>query len=258
MAFNNNGNGNNKVFEPNYYAKTYYTNYEAERALNITYGAGLMKLTIATRPKDNSTERTDLITTALTGLKAQLLVNAMEQMESDIATGEAEGKSYGTSTGMGDVVKAIAFTVVDGKKQLVMAKVDSTGNISDKTVYEFAQDTNYYMTWDDFDRMKFAKQFDNQIEYNMLKNTLIDFARNISGAAGYGTLYLDRYERNRDHGKVNQIMDKLGINVAKGNGGFQRSENNYFNNNAGSGNKSSEHKSFADIESMLNLEDDDE
>jgi len=257
MDNNNRNNNNGKVFEPNYYAKTYFTNYEKEKALNITFGAGLMKVTIRNSPKDSNGDRSDIISASLTGLKAQLLVNAMEHMEKDIADGIAEGRSYGTSVGMGDVVKAIAFTYMDGKKSLVIAKVDTTGNVSEKTEYEFATDVNYYMTWDNFDLMKYGKQFDNNIEYNMFKNTLIDFSRNISGAAAYGGLYLNRYERSRDNSKISAIMDKLGITIRQNNNNYQRSENSYFNShNGSSGNKNSEHINYSDIESMLGAEDD--
>lgn len=248
------GDNNNKVFEPNYYAKTYLVNYDKNMVVNVTFGSGLMKVAIANRG-DGTSKTEDIISASLTGLKAQILVNAINEMERDIAAGLAEGKAYGTSVGMGDVVKAIAFSVIDGKKCLVIAKVDKEGTVSDKTVFEFAQDTNYFMSWDDFDRMKFAKNYQNDIEFNMLKNILIDFSRNISGAAGYGTLYLNRYEQNRDRNKITLIMDKLGISVKQGGQSYQRSGNDYFSNNGG--NKNSEHKSLSEIEDFLSGSEDD-
>jgi hypothetical protein len=87
----------------------------------------------------------------------------------------------------------------------------------------------------------------------MLKNILIDFARNISGAAGYGTLYLNRYEQNRDRNKITTIMDKLGISVRQT--GQSYSGNNFFSNNGG--NKNSEHKSLSEIEDFLGGSEDD-
>ena len=53
MAFgnygnNNNGasNNNNKVYDNTYYAKTYFNNYDDNKSLDISYSAGLMKITI--------------------------------------------------------------------------------------------------------------------------------------------------------------------------------------------------------------------
>ena len=253
MALNDNNN-NNKVFDPNYFSKTYMVNYNTNMSINVTFGSGLMKVAISKRDDSGKTE--DIISAALTGLKAQLLVNAMNQMEADIETGSAEGKAYGTSVGMGDIVKAVAFTVEDGQKKFVIAKVDKEGTVSEKTVFEFAVDANYFMAWDDFDKMKFAKNYDNNVEYNMFKNMLIDFSRNVSGAAGYGTLYLNRYENNRNWNRMNQIMDKFGINVSRGGQSFQRSNNSFFNNNDGN-NRSSDHKSLSEIEDFLNAPEDD-
>jgi len=259
MAYNNNNNGNNKVFEPNYYAKTYFNNYEAELGLSITFGSGLIKIAIRNAPKESGSDRNDIISASLTGLKASLFVDALNHMEKDITDGIAEGRSYGTSSGMGDIVKAIAITVEDGKKKLVIAKVDTAGTVSEKTVYTFESNVNYYMTWNNFDKMKYGKEYDNELEYQMFKNTLIDFARNISGASAYGGLYLNRYEANREHTRINQIMDKLGINVAQSrNNSFQRSENSFFNGSNNTGNKNSEHVTYSDIESMLGGSEDDD
>jgi hypothetical protein len=248
-------NNNAKIFEPSYYAKTYFNNYETNMSINITYSSGLMKLSIGNRSSENGRSE-EIINASLTGLKAQLLVNAMDQMEKDIIDGTAEGKSYGTSVGMGDVVKAVAFTVENGEKKFIIAKVSKDGHVSEKTTYTFAKDSNYFMDWTDFDAMKFSKHFDNDIEITLLKNALADFSRGLSGAAAYGGLYLNRYEQGRDRNKISSIMDKLGISVRQGGQSYNRSNSNYFSNTEG--NRSSEHKSFADIDSMLGSEDDDE
>lgn len=252
MALNDN---NAKTFEPAYYAKTYINNYSNNTVINVTYSSGLMKISIANRDSSNG-KTEEIINASLTGLKAQILVNALDQMERDIENGEAEGKAYGTSVGMGEVVKAVAFTVIGGDIKFLIAKVDKEGKVSDKTIYEFPKETDYYMSWSNFDSMDFNRVYDDKIQYNMLKNILKDFARNISGAAAYGGLYLNRYEQNRDRGKITRIMDKLGINVQSGGQNYQRSNDSYFNNYSGGGNKTSEHKEFTDIEDMFGSEDD--
>ena len=61
-------------------------------SINVTFGSGLMKVSINKRSNDGKTE--EIISAALTGLKAQLLVNAMNQMEADMEAGSAEGKAW--------------------------------------------------------------------------------------------------------------------------------------------------------------------
>lgn len=261
MALNDNNNSN-KIYDPTYYAKTYATNYDTNKTINVTFSGGLMKVAIANK-LPNTAKTEDIISASLTGLKARLLVEAMDQMEKEIEAGTAEGKSYGVSVGMGDVVKVIAFENHDDVKHLVIAKVDAAGNVSDKTVFEFGK-SNYFMSWDNFDTMKYNRNYDINIDYDMIKNALTDFSRNICGAAAYGGLYMSRFENHKDRTKIDTIMDKLGITVRHSQQPY-RSENNFFNNNNNSisnsygngGNKNSEHKTLEDIDAMFGGGDED-
>ena len=255
MAFGD--NNNNKNFEPTYYGKSYVSNFNDNTSVEFSFGSGLMEVSINKRNEDGKREK--LIGAHLTGFKAQLMVKAIESLEAAIADGATDNAYFGTSVGIGEIVKSIAVGVEDGTKVLIICKVDKEGNISEKNVYKFANGANYYMSWKNFDSMDFSKNFDDSIEFTMFKNAIADFARNVSGAAGYGTLYLDRYERSKEHSRINSIMDKLGISVRQNsNNNYNRSNNSFFSNsNSNKGNMNSEHKSFSDIEDMLNSPEDD-
>lgn len=250
---NNNGsnNGNNKVYDNTYYAKTYFNNYDENKSLDISYSAGLMTITINQKTSDGKKE--EIIKASLTGLKAGILASAIESMEKDIETGSAEGRTYGVQSGMGDVVKVIGTTVNNGSKQIIIAKVDKSGNVSEKTFFTFPLGVDYFMSWSNFDNMDFTKSYEDNMQFSMFKNILTDFSRNISGAAGYGTLYLNKYEQNRDRGRMVAVMEKLGVSVKSA---VNRSRDNFFNNNDGGGNRYSEHKTSADLDAMLGDDED--
>lgn len=255
MAFGDNNNSN-KVFDPTYYGKSYVSDYDNGTGVEFSYSGGLMKLSMFKRDAGNSGRKEEIISASLTGLKAHLLVEAMNKLDSDVKDGNAEGHVYGITSGMGETVKVVGFGVEDGKKYFVIAKVNSQGGMSEKTVYKFTSGVNYYMDWSNFDSMKYSRIHDDEVEYIMFKNALADFSRNISGAAGYATLFMNKYEHNKDMNKINQIMDKLGISIKTNNASYDRSANNFFSNNNSVGNTNSEHKTYSDIEEMLGGGDD--
>jgi type IV secretory pathway TraG/TraD family ATPase VirD4 len=91
----------------------------------------------------------------------------------------------------------------------------------------------------------------------MFKNALIDFARNISGAAGYGTLYLNRYQDSSMSTKISAICGKLGINTNTNTNRSYNSGGGFFTNNDNSGNNpTSQHRSYDEIASMIDDDDD--
>jgi hypothetical protein len=72
---------------------------------------------------------------------------------------------------------------------------------------------------------------------------------------------MDRYQQSSLGNRINAIMDKLGIERQQNNSNFQRSNNGFFSNNNGSdttSSGSSEHKSFSQISSMLDGDDDED
>ena len=76
-----------------------------------------------------------------------------------------------------------------------------------------------------------------------MKQALADFARSATGALGYGTLDLNRYESQREARKMDQVFDKLGIERRSYNG--NKGNNNFLSN------ASSKSMSMDDVEDLL-------
>lgn len=245
---NSNNNSNNGKFEPSYYSGLKIRNYENKNAIGIVFTSGLMNISI--QKEDESTHKyEDVIKASLTAKKALILLHEMDLMEAD----EAEvTKAYGVTLGLGDVQTAFAFQRANGIKYMRIAKVNSDGSIKDQKSFEFANGVDNGVQWSDFDRMSFGKDTIDDLDYIMLKNTIADFSRNLSGAAGYGQIYLNRYDQSAMTNKINAIMDKLGIERRSNNSNYGNGNNGFFSNS----NANSEHKSMSQISSML--DDDDE
>ncbi len=244
---NNSSNSNNQKFETQYYSGLKIRNYDEHTAIGVTFSAGLMNIAIQ---KENAEHRyEDAIKASLTPKKAIILLHQMDLLE------QSEGETtdaYGVTLGLGDVQTALAFQVVRGNKHLRIAKVNSDGSIKDQKAFEFVGGTDSGLKWNDFDRMNFSKNIVDDVDYQMLKTAIADFARSSSGALGYGQLYLNRYSESSMNNKVIAIMNKLGIETGSRNNSNYGSGNGFFSGN----NATSEHKSYTQISSMLG--DDDE
>lgn len=249
-------NQNQKKYETQYYSNLRIRNYEAKTAIGISFSAGLMKIAIQ---KENEQHRyDDLIVASLPPKKATILLHEMNLMEE---SSQADSKAYGVTLGLSEVQTAIAFQIVNDTKYLRIAKVNSDGSIQDQRSFEFTNGTDAGLQWSDFDTMVYKKDIVDNVDYTMLKTAIEEFARGQSGAYAYGGLYMDRYQQSSLGNRINAIMDKLGIERQQNNSNFQRSNNGFFSNNNGSdttSSGSSEHKSFSQISSMLDGDDDED
>ena len=248
--FNNNNQNNNSksVGSTTYYSGLRIRNYTDNNAISINFSNGLMKVSIS-KPDENNRFQ-DVISASLSPKKAAIMVDQIEKL------GDSEDGVLGTVLGMGEVQTAIGIQRRDGINYLRIAKVDKTGNITDQGSFTFQTNADPSYRWSDFDHMKFTKSYNNDIDFDMFKNALIDFARNISGAAGYGTLYLNRYQDSSMSNKISAICGKLGINT---NTNTNRSYNGggfFTNNDNGGNNPTSQHRSYDEIASMIDDDDD--
>ena len=228
------GDGGNNTGNKNYEA-TYYSRLRLSRVdglgMSINYRSGLMILEI--NKLDDGFKSTPLISIFLSPIKAAMLA---EQMKVFLNYRNTEkkidpAKAFGVNAGMGEKITFIGFsTDSDKKTYCTIGKFDSTGSITESQRYTFATDYNYALEWDDIDANKLEKVYNNDIEVSMLIKAFEDFSRSASGALGYGTLDLNRYETNREHRRIDQIMDKLGIERQHSNNYGSRGDNNFLNN----------------------------
>ena len=250
---NNSSNNNNQKYETSYYSGLRIRNYDNHTAIGIVFSAGLMNIAIQKENAEHKYE--DAIKASLTPKKAIILLHQMDQLEQ---CKEETSDAYGVTLGLGDVQTALAFQIVNGNKHLRIAKVNSDGSIKDQKAFEFTGGTDSGLKWSDFDRMSFSKDVVDDVDYQMLKTAIADFARSSSGALGYGQLYLNRYSESSLNNKVLAIMSKLGIETGSRNNSNYGSGNGFFSNN-NSGNDSysatSEHKTYTQISSMLGEDD---
>jgi hypothetical protein len=202
-----------------------------------------MKLSIS---KLENNKYQDEISASITPKKAAILVDIMPRVEA------GEEGVFGTTVGMSEVQTAVGFQNINDVIYFRIAKVDKSGRITDQRTFTFPSGSDASLRWSDFEGMKFTKDYNDMIDYNMFKEALADFARGISGAYGYGTIYMNRYHDSSITTKVNSIMDKLGIPVGN------KTTGGYFNNNGNSNAGSSQHRSYEDISAMISDEDDDE
>lgn len=253
--FNNNNNqqGNNgnsrNANNTSYYSGLRITNYNEGNAITMGFSNGLMKIAIS-RPDENNRYQEE-IAAFLTAKKAAIFVDQLSKLEA------GEEGVFGTVLGMSEVQTAIGMVVKDDIKYLRIAKVDKNGIIQEQRTFAFSKNTDPGYRWSDFDNMKYTKTYNDEIDYTMFKNTLIDFSRNMSGAAGYGTLYLNRYQDNSMSARIAAICGKLGVNTGNGGNSNRSYGGGYFSgNDSNRGNATSQHRSYDEISSMIDDDDD--
>ena len=243
------GDNEQKNFEPTYYSNLGPRNYDNHTAIGISFSTGLMKIAIQ---KENEQHKYDtMIEASLPPKKATILLHEMNAMEE---SGGDDSRACGVVVGLSSVQTAIAFQIVNGVKHLRIAKVNQDGSIKEQKAYEFANGVDSGLQWSDFDSMKYSKDIIDDIDYVMLKAAIEEFARGQSGAYAYGAFYMNRYSEKSLSTRVNAIMDKLGIERQSGNSNFQRG-GGFFSEGSNNSAARSEHKSYSDISSMLDDED---
>ena len=247
-ANNRNFSGKQTAGSQNYYSGIRFRNYDDHNELNFTFGIGLLRIGISKEGDDH--RYTEEINASVPPKKALVLLDQIKILEE-----KGEG-IYGTTLGLGDVQTAIAIQFKDDNRYVRIAKVNKDGRIQDQRTFCFYKNSDAGYNWSDFDNMKFTKNYNNDIDFETFKTILADFARGMSGAFGYGTLYLNRYQDNSMTNKINAALEKLGVPINRGGnrGSNYSNSNGYFNSGNNSGGVS-QNKSYSDIESMIGDED---
>lgn len=237
-----------------YYSRYHCANYSELTRLNISFFNGMLKLTIAQAPAQDQ-QYEDKISLCLTSTKAKLLLEAMGKFEEEFSViGMKE--AFGVPTGMSDTVTVGAFHKNDRDgKAFTIAQVNQAGSVIKRFDFNFPAQTDSYITWQDFNTMKNTKEFDDDLQYQMLKDTLIDFVKTAGGASGYNAIDLARYDINRQNNNIETVMDKLGVPRRHTNNNYTRSSSgNYFSNSGSTGTQSTT-KSLDEIDDYISGDD---
>jgi hypothetical protein len=246
---NANGNNQNRNYDNTYYSRVSVKN-DNNLAISISYRSGLMIIEIAEKKDGYKYESLEQI--HLSPMKALLLTKEIDKFKEYLKTGDITiGKAFGVNAGMKDKVSYIGFHAGEDKKIYVtIGKFDDKGNIVEQATTHLNQNYNFALEWSNINTMEVTKEYNDEVELEMLQNAISDFALHMNGAIAYSVADLTRYDLNRTNGKFDAIFDKLGIE-RRSNGSGNYSRSNSFLNNASTGGATENHTSFDNIEDMI-------
>ena len=196
-----NGSYQSKTYEGTYYSRLVLKNSNHKR-LSITYKIGLMVLEISNTTVSGDSFKSEVEEQIfLSPAKAHMLTNQINNMlEYRKSENVDPRKAFGVTAGMKEKVTFIAFSV--DEDVVTIGKFDSNGIITESAVFKFDQDFNYSLEWDDLAANSLTKVYDNEMDILMLRDAIADFSRAMSGAAGYATLDLNRYEAQKNYRRI--------------------------------------------------------
>ena len=227
----NSNNNNNKNYDPTYYSRIRFSNSE-DKKINITFRSGLLIIEICTVDSNDGYKIVPIQTMHLSPIKSNMLVKQMDNFLQYITSSKKieENVAFGVNGGINSKVSYIGFSS-NSDKEIIMTigKFDENGQITESTQYKFSKNYNYALNWKDISCNDLSKEYMDFIEFSMLKNLIEDFGRSMSGAYGYASADINRYETAKNNRKIDSIMDKLGIERPRYNNN-SRSENNFLSN----------------------------
>ncbi len=245
MAIGDNGNsGSNKMYEPTYYSR-FRLSRNNDMGIAISYRSGLMIVEI--NKAEDGFKTTPVEAIYLSPMKANMLAQELRKFEEYRAGKDINpGKAFGVNAGMNEKVTFIGFSTDSSKNvYCTIGKFDGSGVIVESAKYTFAREYNYSLEWNDIESNDLEKIYNDDAELHLLIQAFEDFARSATGALGYGTLDLNRYEANKEIKRMDQVFDKLGIERRSYNNGGNRGTNNFLSN---AGSKST---TLDDVEDLL-------
>lgn len=227
--FNNN---NNKRTEDSYYSRLVISNPNG-KFLKFKFWAGKLAMSIAV--VDSSQQKFAYKDTAIAffnPMKAKILAEELKKFIAD-----PEHKPVGVVIGSGDPNTCVTFMYDNNDIIVDICKVDANGNKSGEDVFTFQKDYHYSVTYKDFKKLDFSKNYFNTLEIEAIINLLDSFFTSSNGATAYSVMDMSRFNYGRIKSNTEAIMDKLGIQRAssKGPGFFangQSSDNGASSNTA--------------------------
>lgn len=246
----NNGNGNRSLYEKTYYSRVRFKNPDSKLQLGFQYQKGMLIIDVSKPKNEGSFEMESVLNFYITHTKAMLLLDRIKQYEDYVNNG---GKNpdvgFGINAGMGETVKVLLLHITEtGNNAIFIAKVDQSGNFTEKVDFVFPTDYEYSLKYDSINDRKVEKQFNNTVEWEEFVHAIEDFSRASNGAVGYSTIDMYRFDTQRILNKMNPIYEKLGIELRGGYNGNRNSGNNFFSNMGGEGNQgSSRHTTIDEV-----------
>lgn len=234
---NNNGNGGNKQSSVNVYSPYKMSNVEGidPSALNFTFCLNMLKLSISPKkPGDQiAFDHEKAIECFLTHGKAKMLSDEIKYMLSH----KGEVHSVSVNTGRDGLVEfndGISFGL--DHPVLVLRKIGEDGKPVSNYAYEFKNDYHFNIrNYDPENPTNFDRVVHDQLEIDQFLTILDEYVKAITGAVAYSVLENGKFNQGRTDGKLNSIMEKLGVeyNSNRGGANYSRNNNSFFNNNQG-------------------------
>lgn len=221
MALGDNYDSNSKDYKksnsPEVYSKYALSNTEDSidpSKLSFTFWKEMLKISIS--PFIESTSKYDYKnggSVYLSYFKAKLLAE-----EIDMYLKDPEGYvNRGVSSGNGTIIISNGVDV-SGKVTpcVVIRKTDpNTGAVESSYLYQFRLEHHYSIRNYDPDAVTFDKIYNDVMEIEALRDILMHFYREMSGATAYAIIEYGKYDNSRTHTKLDSIADKLGIEYKK-------------------------------------------
>ena len=236
--YQSNNGGFKKSNEDSFYSRLVLSN-PSGKYLKFKYWAGKLAISIAVGDSNGQKfQYKETATAFLSPLKAKVLANKVRELIAD-----ENHKPVGVVIGSGDPSTCLTFMHSPDGLTVHICKVDGTGNRSNEDTFVFQKDYQYSVTYKDFKKLDFVKEYDNDVEINSVIDLLEAFYAAGNGSIAYSVMDLSRYSFGRLKTNTEAIMDKLGIQRVSSKGpGF-------FNGNDGSGSVSS--NTAEDIDDLL-------
>ena len=246
-------------YEKQYNSRISFRDYQHNtgKVMNFYYKNGMLVISID-KAKEGTFEYETLADAWITPTKAKLLVQAIKAFREEKKHSPSTG--YGIASGMGETQRAlILHGDADGNAVVTIGKFNgNTGEWISTEDFQFNnQDFHYYLNWKDIkDNTSAEKRCDNGLEFDILEQTVYNFANAMDGAYAYSAADLMKFDIRGIYNKMDPIYDALGIE-RKFNSNRNNNVGGFFANNNNQRNfGTSDHKSLDDISSRF--EDDDE
>lgn len=247
---NNNGAGNNKLYENTYYSRLRFKNSDGKLSLGVSFRSGLLILEISELKEGFKYEPVETI--YLSPTKSKLFADEIKKYREYYNTGNIiPGKAFGVNAGMNEKVSYIGIHANENMDTLItIGKIDGTGTILEKETITLNKDYHYALEWENIDTMDVAKAYNDDLELDQLLALTEDFARYMNGVIAYSVADLTRFDTARILKKMDPIYDKLGIERRNSGGnGYNNNRGNSFLDN--SGRVDSNHTSIDDVEGLF-------